>query len=224
MPLVESRENAPRSLKKLNSARFARPWALGGAEAHRAEEPGQVGDVVVHQVGLAQLAHLLELRDHEQAQHVGLALLERAAQVLERVAHRALAVERVLDAEPVRHLVEHHVGEEGVELDVRLLVRGDEPVGDGREDLVELGAHGVLELQAPRALRELDRLVVRQVDGDGLRRRRCVAGVVDDVVGAEVRVAARATPACTRPAPAAASAARAAASRSARASRSTPCP
>ena len=58
----------------------------------------------------------MELGDHVEAQDVGLALLECAGLVLERLAHRALAVERVLDAEAVRHLVEHDVGEEGVEL------------------------------------------------------------------------------------------------------------
>ena len=41
---------------------------------------------------------------------------------LSAVRHRALAVDGVLDAEAVRDLVEHDVGEERVELDVRLLV------------------------------------------------------------------------------------------------------
>ena len=79
---------------------------------------------------------------------------------------------------------------------------GDERVGDGHQDLVELGAHRVLELEPPRALLELDLLVVGQVDGDGLRAGVGVAGVVEDVVGVQVGVRARASRACTRRAPA----------------------
>ena len=62
-------------------------------------------------------------------------------------------------------------------------------------------------------LRELHLLVVRQVDRDGLRARVAVAGVVDDVVGVEVGVGARASRPCRRPAPAGRAAARAASPR-----------
>ena len=90
----------------------------------------------------------------------------------------------------MRHLVKHRVGEEGIEGDVPALLRGDETLGDRNEDPVELRAHRVLELQPPGALRQLNVLVVRQVDGDGLRARVAVPGVVDDVVGVEVRIGA----------------------------------
>ena len=76
----------------------------------------------------------------------------------------------------------------------RLLVLGDQLVGDGHENLVELRPHRVLELQPAGALLELHLLVVGQVDGDGLGAGVGLAGVVHDVVGVEVGVAARPLP------------------------------
>ncbi len=61
--------------------------------------------------------------------------------------HELLAVDCALDAQSVGHLVEHAVVEKRIEGDVLLLVFGDQHVGDGDQDLVELGAHGVLQLQ-----------------------------------------------------------------------------
>src|SRR5688572_32425767 len=52
----------------------------------------------------------------------------------------------------------------GVEGDVGALLGGDQGLGDRHQDLVEFGAHRVLELQSPRALLELHALVVGQVD------------------------------------------------------------
>ena len=66
----------------------------------------------------------------------------------------------------------------------------DQLPGDGHHDLVELGAHHVLELQSPRALGELHLDVVRQVHRDGLGARIAVTGVVHRIVGVQVRVGA----------------------------------
>ncbi len=162
----------------------------GRAETDRAEDAGQERDVVVLQRFRAELALVVERRHHVQAEDVGLALLEGRRLFLERLAHRARAVERVLDPEAVGHLVEHRVGEERVEGDVPALVLGDQDLGDGNQDAIELGPHRVLELQPPRPLGQLDLLVVGQVDRDRLRARVAVARVVDDVVGVEVRVGA----------------------------------
>jgi hypothetical protein len=82
------------------------------------------------------------------------------------------------------------------------LVFGDQRTGDGHHDLVELGPHGVLELQTARALGELDLLVVGQVDGDRLGAGVGVAGVVDHVVGVEIGVGARGLLLVGGPAPA----------------------
>jgi len=160
----------------------------GGAESHGPEDAGHEADIVVHQLALADLVLLAQRLDHVQAQDIGLALFHGRGLLLESLAHRALAIDGVLDAQAVRHLVEHGVLEKGVEGDVLALVLGDELPGDGHQDLVELGAHGVLELQAPGTLLQLHPLVVGQVDGDGLGAGVGVARVVDRVVGVELGV------------------------------------
>ncbi len=162
----------------------------GGAEADRAEDAGEEGDVVVHRLALGEFALLEELGNHVKTEDVGLALLEGRGSFLEGVADAASVVEGVLDAETVGDFVEHGVAEEGVEGDVLALVGGNEQVGDGDEDLVVLGPHGVLELEATGAFLKLDRFVVGQVDGDGFGPGVAVAGVVDDVVGVQVGVGA----------------------------------
>ena len=72
------------------------------------------------------------------------------------------------------------------------LVLRDHLAGDRHQDAVELGPHHVLELEPAGALPELHRLVVGQVDGDGLGARVGVARVVEGVVCVEVGVRARA--------------------------------
>ena len=56
------------------------------------------------------------------------------------------------------------------------------------QDLVVLGQHRVLQLQAPGALGQLDFLVVGQVDRDGLGTGVTVPGVIDDIVSVQVGI------------------------------------
>src|SRR5690606_25689487 len=62
---------------------------------------------------------------------------------------------------------------------------------DREEDLVELRADRVLQLEPSRAFLLLDDLVVREVDRDRLAPRVAVARIVDRIVGVEVRVGSR---------------------------------
>ncbi len=163
----------------------------GRTKADRTEDPRQERHVVVLERRVAHLAPLVQRGDHVQAEDVGLALFERRGLLLQRGAHRARAVERVLDAQTVGHLVEHRVGEEGVERDVAALVLGDQFAGDGHQDAVEFGPHRVLELQPAGPLGQLDFLVVGQVDRDRLRTGVALTGVVHHVVSVEFRVGSR---------------------------------
>ena len=83
------------------------------------------------------------------------------------------------------------VAEEGVEGDAVDLLGADHQVGDRHHDVVELGTHGVFQLQTAAAFGQLHALVVGQVDGDGLGARIAVAGVVDHIVDIDVAVGAR---------------------------------
>ena len=62
---------------------------------------------------------------------------------------------------------------------------------DRHEDLVELGAHRVLELQPAGAFLQLDLFVVGQVDRNRFGAGIAVARVIDHVVGVQIGVAAR---------------------------------
>ena len=92
----------------------------------------------------------------------------------------------MLDAEAVGHLVEGHVPEEGVELQVLVVFGCEYQLTDGEEDLVELGLHRVAQLETAGALHGVYALVVGQVDGDGLAAGVAVSGVVDYVIDVEV--------------------------------------
>ena len=85
-------------------------------------------------------------------------------------------------------LVEHRVPEKCVEGHVVALVLGDELCGERHHDLIELGPHRVLELQPPCALGELDDLVVRKVDRDRLGSGVGITGVVDHIIGVQIRI------------------------------------
>ncbi|HEU4813054.1 MAG TPA: hypothetical protein VFS99_02365 [Xanthomonadaceae bacterium] len=164
---------------------------VGAAEADRAQDAGQERHVVVLELPGFHLALLRERVDHVQPEDVGLAFLEARRVVLQRLRHGALAIERVLDAQAVRDLVEHRVLEERVEGHVVQLVLDDELVRDRHHDLVELRAHHVLQLQPAGALGQLHFLVVGQVDGDGLGADVRVAAVVHGRVRVEVGVGPR---------------------------------
>ena len=119
---------------------------IARSEAHRPEDAREKRDVVVFHAPVRQLVPLAQLPHHVEAKDVGLAFLQRAVALLERVAHRAAAVDRVLDAESVRHFVKHYVLEKRVERHVLHLVLGDQLARDRHHDAIELETHGVLEL------------------------------------------------------------------------------
>src|SRR6185312_15628501 len=98
---------------------------VGGPESNRAEDAGQKGDVIVLQRSL-QLAPLLQLGDHVEAQDISLSFFQGASLLLQGLPHRSLAVDGVLDPQPVRHFVEHDIGKERIEIEVASLVLSDE--------------------------------------------------------------------------------------------------
>ena len=61
----------------------------------------------------------MKLGDHIEAEHVRLTLLHAGINIQQCFSHGSLAVDRVLDAKPVRHFMKHRVGEEGIEIDLR---------------------------------------------------------------------------------------------------------
>ena len=159
-------------------------------ETHRAENSRHEGGVIFFKCGVGVFAHFVKLGDEEQAEDVGFCFFQCRILLLKRVTHRAAAVEGVLDAKAVRHLVEHHVGEESVEFDVFTRVFRDQNVGNRYDDFVEFRLHGIFELQFACAFLQLHSLVVRQVDGDGFRSHVAVAAVVNHVVCRKVGIAA----------------------------------
>ena len=88
------------------------------------------------------------------------------------------------------HLVEADIVEEGVELDVLYLLLVNHQSGYGLHDVLELGFHGVLELQTACAVFQLHLLIVGQIDGYGLAAGIAFAGIVDHVVDIEVAIGA----------------------------------
>ena len=167
------------------------PMRAGRPEAHRTKYARKEGHVVPFWLTAGRLAGLRKPSDQVQADNVRLGLLECGGSFLERLPYRASTMQRILDPKPVSHLVEHRVREEGVESDHPALLRVDQKVRDWQEYVIELGAHRVLQLKATRPHRELDFLVVRQVDGYRLCARIAIAGVVQDVVRVQLGVSAR---------------------------------
>ena len=84
--------------------------------------------------------------------------------------------------------MEHGVGEEGLESDVAPLLGVDEHGADRLQYPVEFGPHGVLQLQPAGTLFKLHLLIVGQVDGDSLRAGITVAGIVDHIIGVQIRI------------------------------------
>ena len=103
--------------------------------------------------------------------------------LLHGVPYRAASIQRILDTQTMSNLVEHGVAEKRLEGDVMALIPGNKCFRNRRQDLVVLGQHGVLELQAAGALGQLDFLVIGQVDGNGLGAGVGVSGVINHVVG-----------------------------------------
>ena len=100
-----------------------------------------------------------------------------------------MSVDGVFDAQSVGHFVEHGVGEEGIKGDVPSLLLCNQHFGNGDQDLVVLGLHGVFQLRAAGAVLLLEAFVVGQVDRNGLGARVAIAGVVNHIVSVELCVA-----------------------------------
>src|SRR3954464_7125563 len=127
-------------------------------ESNRAKDAGQKGGVIVVQVLSLQLSPLMQFGDHVKTQDVGLSLLQSSGLFLERLSNGALTGNGVLDSQSVGDLMEHNVGEEGIEVDVALLLGGDQLSGNGEQNLVELGSHGIFQLKPAGSLPQLDLL------------------------------------------------------------------
>ena len=178
-------------LEEVESHHIGPAVGARAAEPHRTEDAGDEGDVVVADVALGNLPFLEQPTDHVEAENVGLALLHGGGMLPQRFADSSLPRDGVLDTQAVRHLVEHRVAEEGIECDVPTLILRYQHVGDGHEDAVELGLHGVLQLQTPRAFLQLDRFVIGEIDGDSLGSGVRFTSVVDGVVRVQLGVGAR---------------------------------
>ena len=162
----------------------------GRSEPHRAEDAGHEGHVVVHQFPFVDLTQFTEPGDHVQSEDVRLAFLQRAVLFHQCFAHGAFSVHGVLDPQAMGHLMEHRVLEERIERDVGTLLLFHQHPGDGHHDAIELGTHGILELQPSCSLGQLHLLIVGQVHCDGLGARIAITGVVDHVIGPQLCVRA----------------------------------
>ena len=92
------------------------------AESNRSEDRSEKRHQVVHQIGVAEIAAAAQLGKHVQAENICLSFLHPRRMLGQRLPHGAATVDRVLDAEAVRHLVKHRVREEGVERHVISLI------------------------------------------------------------------------------------------------------
>ena len=160
----------------------------------RAEDARQKRDEIIANVTVGPFALFGELRHHVDAQNVSLPLFHRRRMLLPCLTHGPPTGNGVLDPQPVRHLMEHDVGEKRVERDVLALIFGDQHAGYWHENAVELGLQGVLQLKAARTLLQLHGLVVRKVDGDGLRPGIGFARIVDNIICVELRIPTRNLP------------------------------
>ena len=118
-------------------------------------------------------------------------IFRSASMFFQSGADRAAAVERLFDTQAMRDFMEHRVAEEGIKGDVFALLVSNQLVGNPQKYLVELGTHGILQLQSPSSFLQLHLFVVRQVDGDCLRTGVAVASIVNHVVRIQFSVGAR---------------------------------
>ena len=173
-------------LEVVEAHHIGNAMSLGGTETDTAQDACNKGDESILFGAAGYLTHLDELGGQEKAADVGFGLFPFAIFFTQSFAHALAVGDSVLDTKAMGHFVEAHIAEEGVEVDIVQLVIAHKEVGDRHEDGLKLGLHGVLELQTAGAHGLVDTLVVRQVDGDGLRTSVAVAGIVDDVVDIEV--------------------------------------
>ena len=102
---------------------------------------------------------------------------------LQRLANRARSIQRILDTKTVGDFVEHGVAKKRIKGNVLALVFSDQFIGNRHQDLVELGQHGVLDLQPACTLGQLHLFIIGQVDGDGFGTGITVTGAIRQVVG-----------------------------------------
>ena len=136
----------------------------------------------------------MQLSDHIQAKNICLALFHARSHIEHCLSNGARAINRVFNTQAVCHFMEHRVCEEGIECDVAALRLIDQHVGYGLNNLVELRLHCILQLQAPRATRQLHDFVVGKIDRNCFAARVAVTSVVDDIVSVQIRIGTRRFP------------------------------
>jgi len=160
--------------------RCAAVRSLAPNRIERRMPPG--GDVVILQRGPGQLLLLEQAGDQVESQD-GRPSPLRARSPCSRSAARTVPLPSMVRLMPRPWATSWNMtlSKKAFELDVRLLVVGDQLAGDGDENPVELGAHHVLELEPPGPFPELDLFVVGRLMAMSSRRRFRVARVVERV-------------------------------------------
>ena len=67
----------------------------------------------------------------------------------------------------------------------------DQHIADWQENLLELVADGIFKLQFSGAFAGLNTFIIGQVDGNGLAAGITVACIVDNIIGAQIRITSR---------------------------------
>lgn len=190
LTLSVARESAV-VLKIVEAHHISDAMSLGSAEADTAKDASDKSDVSVFDRAVGYLAHFNKFGSKEKAADIGFSLFPSAILVFESLTDIALTVDSILDTQTVSDLVEADIREEGIEIDVILLVVADEEISDRDEDIIELSLHSVFELETAGALFELDTFIVGEVDSDSLRSGVAIAGIIDNIIDIEVAFGAR---------------------------------
>ena len=135
---------------------------------------------------MVDIVVLLELADEKHAGRIGLHLLEGKVGASEGFLYAALAIDCLLDAEPVSDLAENDIPEEGVGREVLSVVSAEKDLSRRGYDVVVLSPDDVLEKDGPRALVALYVGVEGEIEGDDLHTRISLSGIVEGVAGEDI--------------------------------------
>ena len=97
---------------------LAFPCASGGAEPHRADQPGHIGYIGLLLCNPCQFAFLDQLCDHEKPRISAFASSKEEIFLFHGFANITLARDGILDPQSVGNFMEHHISKESIKFDI----------------------------------------------------------------------------------------------------------
>ena len=158
------------------------------SKADAAENTGHKGYIGIHKVAFTQHSRFIHPGDQKEGEDIRFSLFQCTVLLLQGRPYCSFTIDGLVKAQSVCHFMVHNVFKKCIKGYMFALLFSDQHIADGQEDLFELVADSIFQLQFSGAFAALDPLIIGQVDGNGLAAGITVSCIIDYIIGSQIGI------------------------------------